>query len=414
LTVDSLKFLSLLLVASAFFSLIPSVRLRRIVLALWSAGFLWTLIPNVRSWMALAAFLLSGYGVAQLLRRWPNAVLLWSYLVALLAVFIVLKKYSFLGYFLPAAVLSLPIGIVGLSYMLFRQIHVIVDSMQGQLDQLTLWDYCNYQANLFTVSAGPIQRFQDFHQSWGVLKPVPVGLYEISKTWLRILAGVIKIAGVGTAILFAYTKSYARLIGIGSGHPSLAVVLPWFAAVFYLYPLYIFANFSGYCDIVIGGAALVGISLPENFDKPYLSRNVIDFWTRFHRTLGFWIRDYLFMPLYKTVAERKPRNAQSCAFACYFVAFFLAGVWHGSTSNFAVYGLIHGSGASATKLWETYLIRTRGRAYLKEYLQIRWVKMVAIAGTLHFYAFSILFFPARLDKCLAPILILVRSLGLKR
>jgi alginate O-acetyltransferase complex protein AlgI len=409
MTVGSLEFLAVLLLASALFPLVPTLRLRRAFLAVCSAGFLWTLIPNVASWIALAMFILSGYAVAKLLRKWPSLALLWAYLVILLAAFLVLKKYSFLGYFFPV-VLSIPITIVGLSYMLFRQIHVLVDSMQGEAKHLTLWDYCNYQLNLFTLSAGPIQRFQDFQQSWAQLTPIPVGLYELSKTWLRILIGVIKIAAIGAGFLFAYTKSYSRLIEIGSGHPTLFVVLPWFIALFYLYPLYIYANFSGYCDIVIGGAALLGISLPENFVKPYLSRNVIDFWTRFHRTLGFWIRDYLFTPLYKVVAEQNPATAKSYAFVCYFIAFILAGVWHGSTSNFAVYGLIHGFGASATKLWETYLVRTRGRPYLKEYLQIRWVRVVAIAVTLHFYAFSILFFPGPLDKCLAPLRILVRAL----
>ena len=92
------------------------------------------------------------------------------------------------------------------------------------------------------------------------------------------------------------------------------------------------------------------MKLPENFNQPYLARNVLDFWTRFHRTLGFWIRDYLFLPLYKSVAERWPKRADSLAFLCYFVAFFVAGVWHGPTANFAVFGLLQAVGASAAKL----------------------------------------------------------------
>ena len=82
------------------------------------------------------------------------------------------------------------------------------------------------------------------------------------------------------------------------------------------------------------------MKLPENFDQPYLSRNVIDYWTRFHRTLGFWIRDYLFLPLYKGVAERWPERADSLAFLCYFVAFFVAGIWHGPTANFVVLWIV--------------------------------------------------------------------------
>ena len=123
-----------------------------------------------------------------------------------------------------------------------------------------------------------------------------------------------------------------------------------FLGVLYFYPLYLYLNFSGYCDIVIAGASFFGMKLPENFDQPYLSRNVIDFWTRFHRTLGFWIRDYLFLPLYKAVAERWPKRADLLAFLCYFVAFFVAGIWHGPTANFVVFGLLQAVGVSAAKL----------------------------------------------------------------
>ena len=122
-------------------------------------------------------------------------------------------------------------------------------------------------------------------------------------------------------------------------------------------------------------------------------RNVIDFWTRFHRTLGFWIRDYLFLPLYKGVAERWPKRAELFSFLCYFVAFFLAGIWHGPTANFVVYGLLQAIGVSATKLWERHLVKRRGRAGLKEYMQSTRIRVLAIVGTLHFEFFSLLFFP---------------------
>src|SRR6202140_5578762 len=114
MTAGSLEFLGLLLLASALFSLVPTLRLRRAFLAACSAGFLWTLIPNFASWIALAIFILSGYAVAQLLRKWPSVALLWAYLVILLAAFLALKKYSFLAYFFPV-VLSIPVSIVGLS-----------------------------------------------------------------------------------------------------------------------------------------------------------------------------------------------------------------------------------------------------------------------------------------------------------
>ena len=144
---------------------------------------------------------------------------------------------------------------------------------------------------------------------------------------------------------------------------------------------------------MIAGASLVGIELPENFDRPYLARNVIDYWTRWHRTLGFWIRDYLFLPLYKGVAQEWPERAESLAFLCYFVAFFVIGAWHGPTANFVIYGLLQAIGVSAAKLWERHILKRRGRAGLKQYLQSARVRTLAIVATLNFECFSLLFFP---------------------
>src|SRR5206468_5283020 len=138
--------------------------------------------------------------------------------------------------------------------------------------------------------------------------------------------------------------------------------------------------------------------------RPWLSRNVLYFWTRFHRTLGFWVRDYLFMPMYKGIAERSPRWAPSLAFLCYFAAFFLAGIWHGATAGFAVFGLLQGAGASAAKLWEMRITQRRGRAGLRRYLESQPIRVAAIVATLHYYAFSVLFFfPGTLRDCLLPL-----------
>ena len=76
-----------------------------------------------------------------------------------------------------------------------------------------------------------------------------------------------------------------------------------FAVVFYFYPIYLYSNFAGYCDIVIASSRFFGMKLPENFNRPWLARNVLDFWTRWHITLGTWIRDYLFMQMYKPVVD---------------------------------------------------------------------------------------------------------------
>jgi D-alanyl-lipoteichoic acid acyltransferase DltB (MBOAT superfamily) len=391
----SLQFVITLLLLSAVFFYLPSKQCRWGLLAVCNAIFLFLLIPNTASWFALGLFILSGYALAQLLRNWPSRILLSAYLVVLIAAFLLIRKYDLVTALLPEPLALHTISIVGLSYMLFRQIAFLVDAIQGQIERMSLWTYANYQLNLFTLLSGPIQRYQEFHDQWQELCPVLKDGHAVRRAYFRLLMGIVKLTVLATTFMLLYQKSSATLIHAADSASELGRfdAIGHFLGTLYFYPIYLYFNFSGYCDIVIAGASLLGMKLPENFDQPYLSRNVIDFWTRFHRTLGFWIRDYLFLPLYKGIAERWPERADSLAFLCYFVAFFIAGMWHGPTANFAVFGLLQAIGVSAAKLWERHLLKQNGRAGLKHYLQSSRVRIIAITGTLHFEFFSILFFP---------------------
>jgi D-alanyl-lipoteichoic acid acyltransferase DltB (MBOAT superfamily) len=401
MSLASLQFLIALFLLAAVFFYLPGRRLRQVMLASCNAGFLYLLIPNSASWAALGIFLLSGYGMAWLLRKWPSTSMFSLYLVAMVAAFLVIRKYDVVTAHFPISIAAHAVSIVGLSYMLFRQTQFLVDAFQEQVERTSLWEYANFQLNLFALLSGPIQRYQDFQEQWKVLDPILKNVDAVRRAYIRLFIGIVKMGVLATVFMSLYQKSAEMLtspiarIEIGGTAPELgrSAAIVHFLGIFYFYPIYLYLNFSGYCDVVIAGASLVGIRLPENFDRPWLARNVIDFWTRWHRTLGFWIRDYLFLPLYKGVAERWPGRAESLAFLCYFTAFFVAGIWHGPTANFVIYGLLQAIGVSAAKLWERHILKRRGRAGLKEYLQSANVRAVAIAGTLHFECFSLLFFP---------------------
>ncbi len=165
-----------------------------------------------------------------------------------------------------------------------------------------------------------------------------------------------------------------------------------FLVVFYFYPIYLYCNFAGYCDIVIAASRFFGMKLPENFNRPWLARNVLDFWNRWHITLGAWIRDYLFMPMYKPVVERWPKRAPSLAWVFFFLAFVVAGAWHGGTANFLIYGALQGLGASAAKIYENAIIAARGRKGWKEYMKSPGMRFAAILLHLHFQCITLLFF----------------------
>ncbi len=380
-----------LFAGSAVFTSFGALWLRRSFITLCSAAFLWLQQPEPAQLLVLLGFVLSGYAAAHLLRARPSAALLAAYIGLLTVAFVVLKRYAFLELVGGDTLLAHAIDLVGLSFIFFRQIHYVVDVKQGEIKELTLWGYLAYQLNPFTLLAGPIQRYQRFHEDWQSLLPQHPDGHALRMTFLRILIGVIKVSFIAEFCLWFATAP-----------PEAAGPLGQRLFLFYFFPAYVYFNFAGYCDIVIAAASLVGIRVPENFDKPYLARNMIDFWTRWHRSLTFWIRDYVFNPLYMFIARRRSDWAPSLAFVCYFVALFLAGVWHGATWNFVIFGVLNGIGVSAAKLWENIIIARAGRKGLRTYLANRPIRILATIGTIHFVCVTQVFLrPGSEDNVIA-------------
>jgi D-alanyl-lipoteichoic acid acyltransferase DltB (MBOAT superfamily) len=146
----------------------------------------------------------------------------------------------------------------------------------------------------------------------------------------------------------------------------------------YGYAVQIHADFSGYSDVAIGSAALFGYELPENFDAPYVSRDLREFWARWHITLSTWLRDYLYKPLGGS------RAGPMKTYRNLMITMVLGGLWHGASWNFALWGALHGCALAVTRMWQ----RAReGRGRL-------WPRWVSCVLTLHFVCFAWIFFRA--------------------
>lgn len=323
--------------------------------------------------------MLSGFLAARILAWRPSKAVLVAYLVLLTVAFVVLKRYDFLRLLPGDTFLIQALDLVGLSFIFFRQIHYVVDVSQKEIADVTPLSYFCYQLNPFSLLAGPIHRFQRFSEDWGSLKPLQRDAHETRMAFLRILLGYIQVSVIAELCLWIAMSPPGELWRI-------APVMK-----FYFFPAYVYFNFAGYCDIVIAGASLFGIRLPENFNKPYLARNMIDYWNRWHISLSLWIRDYVFTPLYMAVARANPKSASNLVFACYFVALFLAGVWHGASWNFVIFGLLNGAGVSAAKLWENAIIARSGRKGHRAYMASQPILWVARIATVHFVCLTMVF-----------------------
>jgi alginate O-acetyltransferase complex protein AlgI len=396
MAVCSLGFLFFCGAAVIVFHLAPGKRLRQVILACTSALFLAPLVPNLRSWIWFAAALIGTYLALMVVRARGRGAVVAAAVTLVLLFYLYLKRYRLLAEIIPfplAMDMRLhPVELVGLSYMIFKFIHMLIDQWQGQLAPFNLWTYLNYQLSFFTITAGPIQRYNDFLRYWEEMDLQPSDTRESLLLWIRILTGMIKVGVLG-----AYAETVFHSANRMHAVPTLSEAL----LCFYAYPVYLYFNFSGYTDIVLGAGGLLGFRLPENFNRPWLARNVLDFWDRWHITLTHWIRDYVFMASYKVAATKFPGGARYWSYALLFFALFVAGVWHGTTDGFIVFGVLNGLGAAATRAYGDVLRAVLGRQRLHVYLKSPTVRLVAIVLTLHYVCVCQLFFATDVDRALA-------------
>ena len=271
-------------------------------------------------------------------------------------------------------------AMIGLSYLAFRCSRLVLEVRNGAVKRPTFWEYLNFSFFLPTMSIGPINTFANFRRGFeSVPYAVPVG-----RAALRILVGAVKYQCLGN---LCNQLAYAGLLLDGHPHPWLDLPV---AMVFYY--LYLYCNFSGFCDIAIGAAALIGIPVPENFDNPFAARNLKEFWSRWHITLSQYMRDVVFSPLSKyLVRVMGVRFADHAIALTILVVFLLVGIWHGVGWNYVALGATQALGVVTTHYYTIFLKKRLGREGFKAYNQNRWIHAVAVVLTFCYVTASLLF-----------------------
>ena len=358
---SSLTFVAFALLVALCANAFPSPNGRAVVMALASAVFIASYASSVVQVLPLLLFLVLGFVVVRAVQLRPARSTLVTGLVAIVASFLYLKRYAFVDNLpaLPFIYLSL-----GLSYILFRIIHLAVDASQNELPtRVGPLSFFNYTCNFLSFVSGPIQRYQDYQQASA--QRLTLDDDTAYTGFSRVVLGYIKVAVISAIADHLFTIFSLRLAE-QAGVPMLKILALYLAAAT-TYTAYLYYNFAGYMDIVIGIGRLCGCNLPENFNKPFSSRNFLEFWSRWHMTLSDWFKLYVFNPLLKLMA----RHVQAAALqpflgvAAFFLTFLLIGMWHGTTTAFFIYGLVLGAGASGNKLWQVVMTRRLGKQRYK-------------------------------------------------
>ncbi len=359
---------------------------RQFVLLLANVAFLATFSLQPRTYIPLVAFLIFGY-LGVLVVRAYGRFTFWPILLATITIFIWLKKYSFLP---QSSFLHFAYVTIGLSYIFFRVLHLQIDVNSAEITApINPISYFNYTCSFATLVSGPIQLYQDFKASPG-LAGSSLNFSVIAASSERILRGVIKTNVL--ALVASRLRDNAMDVLLTTTQPSAKITSG--ILVFGLYPIFLYCNFSGYIDIVIGVGELLGFHLPENFNRPFSARNFLDFWGQWHITLSNWLKRYVFNPMMLTLMRRYPsiKMEPFWAVLAYFVTFFLIGVWHGQTSEFLFYGLLLGLGMSLNKLYQVLLAKAIGRKGYRQLAAKPVYRAVARGLTFTYFTWSLLWF----------------------
>ena len=338
---------------------------RSIVLMLASVIFLAMLAQQPIVFVPLAGFLLLGYiGLAMLERGWSRLTM-WSVLAVVFG-YVWLKKYTFLP---EGILLHVPYFTLGLSYIFFRVLHLLIEAGEraGEKESwrhIGIGAYLLYTLNFTTFVSGPIQRYDEFAQDQFAEEPISLDASVIGMQLERLVRGFFKVNVLAMLLHTVQENAIGQL-----SQPILpgqkAVAAFWLVVV---YPFFLYANFSGYIDIVIALARLMRVRLPENFDRPFSASSFLDFWNRWHISLSTWLKNYVYNPLLLALMRRISSQAMApfLGVFCFFVTFFLIGIWHGRTSEYAVFGVLQGGGVAINKLWQLQLAKAISRKKYKE------------------------------------------------
>ncbi len=235
------------------------------------------------------------------------------------------------------------VGWVGLSYMTFRAIDLLLYSGAKRNKNFNILQGITYLLFFTPFVAGPINRFRPYNENQS--QPLQdLKRTDIRDAAIRVSIGIIKIVVISR---FFYVHSVLNI-----GVPTEELSYPELALRLYAYLFYIYFDFAGYCDIAIALGRFFGVPIPENFNFPLFSRNLQDFWNRWHISLSHWCRDHIFYSLMRIFGRRLPWVPQLATTAIsIFITFFFVGAWHGDALHWILYGIYHGLGLS---IWVLY------------------------------------------------------------
>ena len=280
------------------------------------------------------------------------------------------------------------LAFIGISYMSFKTIQIMLEISDGLIkEKISVKDYLQFLLFFPTVSAGPIDRSRRFLKEINEVMPRKEYLELAGDGVYRIVLGLLY-----KIVLSTYV--YQMLLALNN-----TGIVVYSIKYMYLYTLYLFFDFAGYSLMAVGSSNILGIQTPMNFNKPFLSVDIKDFWTRWHITLSTWLRDFVFSRVLMQVIRKKWfKNRLHNATYAYMVNMLVMGFWHGLSVSYIVYGFYHGV------LMAGFEVYQKKSNFYKKNKNKKWYKLLSWFVTMNLVMVGFFIFSGEPYKILLTIL----------
>jgi len=272
--------------------------------------------------------------------KWNNSYVFYLTVILSIVPLILSKTLPFLGTDNWASFL-------GISYLTFKAVQVIIEIRDGLIKEQPPTYRLVYFILFFpSISSGPIDRYRRFTKDEEKVWTSTEYQSLLSRGMHSIFIGFLYKFIIGYLI----STYFLNKLNFITDNP---VTYEWL--YMYGYSLYLFFDFAGYTAFAVGFSCIMGIQTPENFNMPFISRNIKDFWNRWHMSLSFWFRDYVFMRFMMLMTKKKwIKNKMLISNLGYTILFLLMGVWHGLAIQYILYGLYHALVMSGYNIFEKW------------------------------------------------------------
>lgn len=381
----SLQFYTLLIIATLVFTLLKTnlpVTLVKILFLLINYAFLFLLAPH--SYLLPIIFLYSSsvWALGHLVKKKKTTTisLLLVILVLIVHKYLLVPESTATNVIIKSIFAFQAMEWIGLSYVTIRSIDYILSINNKKITNFDYLTSQNYLTFFCFYISGPIERFRNMAPQFNTISSI--SFQDARSAVLRICFGITKILFF-SKIFFQYSVLNANYLQFTH----------WYEVLFglYAYFLYIYFDFSGYCDCAIGTAKLFGIKLTENFNYPFIATSIQDFWNRWHISLSQWCRDHIFFSFSKFLTK-KFTNISMIYFSIFsmFVTFVILGIWHGAGLNWVCYGMYHGAGLSLFMAYRHFMLSSFEAIYEKMQMFIPYRVAMGIF-TFNFVALGLIF-----------------------